>query len=111
VELETVAEFIPRAEKLPEYPGMTRDLNFVLDEPVEWSAVETTVRQSAGPLLEAVSFGGQYRGKQLGDDKKSYVVSMTFRAADRTLTSEEVDTAQKAVIAACASQLQAALRA
>ncbi|HET6426262.1 MAG TPA: phenylalanine--tRNA ligase subunit beta [Planctomycetaceae bacterium] len=111
IEAETIAEFIPRAEKLPDHPGMTRDLNFVLDEPVEWSAVETTVRQSAGPLLESVHFGGQYRGKQLGDDKKSYVVSMTFRAADRTLTSDEVDTAQKAVIAACESQLKAALRA
>lgn len=109
--VEAIAEFIPRATKLPEYPGMTRDLNFVLEEPVEWSAVETTVRQSAGPLLETVTFGGQYRGKQLGDDKKSYVVSMTFRAADRTLTSDEVDTAQKAVITACETQLKAALRA
>lgn len=109
--LEAIADLVPRAEKLPEHPGMVRDLNFVLDEPVEWSAVETTVRQAAGPLLEAVAFGGQYRGKQLGDDKKSYVVSMTFRAADRTLTSDEVDTAQKAVIAACEANLKAALRA
>ncbi len=110
-EVEAIAEFVPRAEKLPEHPGMTRDLNFVLDEPVEWSSLEIIVRKAAGPLLEAVSFGGQYRGKQLGDDKKSYVVSMIFRAADRTLTSEEVDAAQKAVIAACETQLQAALRA
>lgn len=109
--LEEMADLVPRAAKLPEYPGMTRDLNFVLDEPVEWSALETTVRQAAGPLLETVAFGGQYRGKQLGDDKKSYVVSMTFRAADRTLTSDEVDTAQKAVIAACETSLNAALRA
>ncbi len=109
--LEAIADLVPRAEKLPEHPGMVRDLNFVLDEPVEWSAVESTVRQAAGPLLETVSFGGQYRGKQLGDDKKSYVVSMTFRAADRTLTSDEVDAAQKAVIAACEANLKAALRA
>lgn len=109
--VEAIADLVPRAEKLPEHPGMVRDLNFVLDEPVEWSAVESTVRQAAGPLLEAVIFGGQYRGKQLGDEKKSYVVSMTFRAADRTLTSDEVDAAQKAVITACEANLKAALRA
>ncbi len=109
--LEAITDLVPRAEKLPEHPGMVRDLNFVLDELVDWSALETTVRQAAGPLLEAVTFGGQYRGKQLSEDKKSYVVSMTFRAADRTLTSDEVDTAQKAVITACESHLKAALRA
>ncbi|OYW18499.1 MAG: hypothetical protein B7Z55_10500, partial [Planctomycetales bacterium 12-60-4] len=87
------------------------DLNFVLDESVPWSALEQTTRDAAGPLLASVQFGGQYRGKQLGDAKKSYVVTLTFRAPDRTLTSDEVDVAQAAVIAACEQSLQATLRA
>ncbi len=109
--LEAVADLVPRAAKLPEQPGITRDLNFVLDEAVAWDALEQTVRSSAGPHLEGVAFGGQFRGKQLGEAKKSYVVSMTFRASDRTLTSEEVDRAQQAVITACTTALQATLRA
>jgi len=108
---ERHADLVPRAQKLPEYPGMVRDLNFVLDEPVLWSDLERAVRDAAGPLLEQVQFASQYRGKQLGADKKSYVVTLTFRAADRTLTSEEVDAAQAAVITACESTLQATLRA
>jgi phenylalanyl-tRNA synthetase beta chain len=109
--LEACADLVPRAQKLPEQPGITRDLNFVLDEAVAWDALERTVRSAAGPLLEGVAFGGQFRGKQLGEAKKSYVVALTFRAADRTLTSEEVDRAQQAVIAACTQSLQATLRA
>jgi phenylalanyl-tRNA synthetase beta chain len=108
--LELSANLVPRAQKLPEQPGIVRDLNFVLDEPVGWSAVEQTVRTAAGPLLAGVAFGGQYRGKQLGEGKKSYVISLTFRAADRTLTSDEVDAAQTAIVSACERELQAALR-
>lgn len=108
---EQNADLVPRAQKLPEYPGMVRDLNFVLDEPVIWSDLEQAVRSAAGPLLEQVQFASQYRGKQLGADKKSYVVTLTFRAPDRTLTSDEVDAAQAAVIKACESSLQATLRA
>lgn len=109
--LDRSADLVPRATKLPEYPGMVRDLNFVLDERVPWSDLEQTVRQAAGPLLVGVQFGSQYRGKQLGDSKKSYVVTLTFRAADRTLTGEEVDSAQAAVVAACEQSLRASLRA
>ncbi|MBI1347630.1 phenylalanine--tRNA ligase subunit beta [bacterium] len=108
---ERNADLVPRAQKLPEYPGMVRDLNFVLDEPVLWSDLEQAVRSAAGPLLEQVQFASQYRGKQLGADKKSYVVTLTFRAPDRTLTSDEVDAAQAAVVKACESSLQATLRA
>jgi len=109
--LDRSADLVSRATKLPEHPGMVRDLNFVLDEGVPWSDVEQTVRQAAGPLLAGVQFASQYRGKQLGDAKKSYVVTLTFRAADRTLTSDEVDSAQAATVAACERSLQAALRA
>lgn len=109
--LELYVELVPKVRALPQYQGVTRDLNFVLDEPTEWSRVEAAVRQSAGPLLETIAFGGQYRGKQIPEQKKSYVVSMTFRATDRTLTSEEVDSAVQQVIHHCEAQLQATLRA
>lgn len=109
--LERHAELVPKVRPLPQYQGVTRDLNFVLDEPLEWSRLAKAVRDSAGPLLEAVAFGGQYRGKQIPEDKKSYLVSMTFRSSERTLTSEEVDAAVQNVIQQCGAQLGAALRA
>jgi len=109
--LDVEARLVPRVQALPHYQGVTRDLNFVLDEPVAWANLAHAVRQSAGPLLEGVTFGGQYRGKQIPEDKKSYVVSMTFRSTDRTLTSAEVDTAVQQVIQLCGQELGAVLRA
>jgi len=95
---------------LAQFPAIDRDLNFVLGEEVTWELLESVVSTAAGPLLERVGFGGQYRGKQIDADKKSYVVTLSYRAPDRTLTADEVETCQKAVIDACAAKLGAKLR-
>ncbi len=109
--LERQAELVPKVKDLPQYQGVTRDLNFVLDEALEWRKLADAVRSAAGPLLESIAFGGQYRGKQIPEDKKSYLVSMVFRSPERTLTSEEVDASVAQVVRTCADQLGAALRA
>lgn len=117
----TIAEFdlqplidqailVAEAQPLPETPAVTRDLNLVLDEAVTWAALESTVRGSAGPHLEQVRFVDQYRGKHIPAGKKSYVFSMSLRAADRTLTSEEIDAVQATVLKACETGHGAALR-
>jgi phenylalanyl-tRNA synthetase beta chain len=109
--LEAAADLVPRFQSLPSYQGAARDLNFVLDDPVTWSELETVVRGAAGPLLESVGFGDQYRGKQIPEGKKSYLVTLMYRSPERTLTSDEVEAAQQSVIAACQQKLGATLRA
>ncbi|MDA1166421.1 MAG: phenylalanine--tRNA ligase subunit beta, partial [Planctomycetota bacterium] len=86
------------------------DLNFVLDESVTWSQLEDAVVTVAGPNFESISFSGQYRGKQLPAEKKSYLLTISYRSADRTLTHEEVEEAQRAVIRSCESSVGAQLR-
>lgn len=108
--LEQSAELIPTFVPLPQYPPIQRDLNFVLDESVTWDDLSRVVLKAAGPLLESVDFGGQYRGRQIGPGQKSYLVELTYRAPDRTLTNEEVETAQASVVEACRGKLKAALR-
>ncbi|GAF96621.1 unnamed protein product, partial [marine sediment metagenome] len=110
VTLENEAELTPAYALLPQFPAIERDLNFVLDESVTWQDVEAVVRESAGGLLESVSFGGQYRGKQIDADKKSYVVTLGYRSPERTLTGDEVQTSAEAVVAACQTKLGAELR-
>lgn len=108
--LEASPNLVPTFVELPRYPSISRDLNFVLDEAITWDTLSEVVRTAAGPSLDALSFGSQYRGQQIPANKKSYVLTVSFRAADRTLTSEEVDTAVKSVIDACSTKLSAALR-
>jgi len=94
----------------PRFPGIDRDLNFVLAESVPWSDLEKTVRRAAGPLLRETAFGGQYRGSQLEASRKSYVLSVRFQSDDRTLTAEEVDAAVGNIVSACEEKLEARLR-
>jgi phenylalanyl-tRNA synthetase beta chain len=108
--LERNAELVTTFKPLAQFPAIDRDLNFVLGEEVSWEVLESVVSTAAGSLLERVGFGGQYRGKQIDTDKKSYVVTLSFRAPDRTLTADEVETCQQAVIAACTTKLGATLR-
>jgi phenylalanyl-tRNA synthetase beta chain len=105
-----VAELVPQAQPISDFPAINRDLNFVLDDAVTWTELENIVRGAAGPHLEAVQFVEQYRGQHIPAGKKSYVLTISYRAADRTLTGEEVDAAQQRVIAACRSQCGAELR-
>jgi phenylalanyl-tRNA synthetase beta chain len=109
-QLTTIADLNPQAQPLPQHPAVARDLNFILNEVVTWRQLEETVRSAGGEHLESVSFVDQYRGKHIPAGKKSYVLSVSYRAADRTLTGEEVDGAQQQIIAACKQQLGATLR-
>jgi phenylalanyl-tRNA synthetase beta chain len=108
--LETSAEPVPQSVPLALFPAIDRDLNCVVDEAVTWEDLESVVSAAAGPLLERVGFGGQYRGKQIEAEKKSYLVTLSYRAPDRTLTADEIDGWQKKVIDACGSRLGARLR-
>ncbi|HBH53683.1 MAG TPA: phenylalanine--tRNA ligase subunit beta [Planctomycetaceae bacterium] len=105
--LEPLLQLSPPYKPIPEFPPIHRDINFVLDDAVSYRELSEVIRSAAGTLLEEVDFSSQYRGPQIPADKKSYVVRLQYRAPDRTLTSEEVDSIQQKVIAACVAQLAA----
>lgn len=108
--LKSIANLVPEYATVGKYPAMTRDINFELKSNVTWQQVESIVKESAGPLLDGVSFVDKYEGKQVAAGHKSYVINVAYRSADRTLTTEEVDDAQKNVIAACEKELGAKQR-
>ncbi len=106
------AEARPKAkfQGLPRFPEIERDLAIVVDESTPWAAIRGAVEGLGNPLLESVAFMSEFRGKSVGEGKKSIAFSMIFRAGDRTLEHEEADAATKAVLDALSSKLGAALR-
>ncbi len=108
--LETNAKLIPQFVEPARFPAIDRDLNLVLDDAVTWHELATLIRQAAGPLLETVEFGSQYRGPQVPANKKSYVARMLFRSNERTLTTEDVEGAMTKVITQCTQALGAVQR-
>lgn len=96
--------------KLPTQPAAVRDLSVVVDEAVRWAQIEQCIGDLSLPILERIQFFDAFRGKQVPRGKKSIAFSLTFRAPDRTLTSEEVEEARQTCIKALES-LGATLRA
>ncbi len=111
-ELVAAANLIPQNVPIPSYPAVGRDLNMVVDEAVRWSDVAATVRSSGRPLLENISYQDTYRDpKRLGADKKSLLLTLSLRSREGTLTGEQADQACSQIVAACAKQHGAELRA
>ena len=67
------------------------------------------VLAAGGELLHAAEVFDLYEGEQLGEGKKSLALRLEFRAADRTLTDEEV-VAQRAAIEAELTKIGGSLR-
>jgi phenylalanyl-tRNA synthetase beta chain len=82
----------------------------VVDEPVPAGKVEAALRAGAGESLESVHLFDVYRGEQVGAGRKSLAYRLTFRAPDRTLTTDEVSGLRDAAVAAAATQTGAVQR-
>lgn len=111
--VELVRGYPPRAvvRPLPAFPAIERDLSVVVDEGATWAAIERAALDAKPALLEAVSFVGTYRGKQVGPGRKSVTLRLRFREASRTLRHEEVDPQIEAVVGALRERMNATLRA
>lgn len=100
---EQVACLIPQYVAQNMFPTIERDLNLVVDEGLRWVDLAAKVRDVAGEFLESLQYRETYRDPKNKDGagKKRLMFSMTFRHAERTLTSDEVDAACNAVIVGC----------
>jgi phenylalanyl-tRNA synthetase beta chain len=91
-------------------PPVERDLSVVLSEGTAWRDVEAAVRSAAPPTLESMRFLSEYRGKGIEAGHKGWAFSMRFRAPDRTLAGDEIESAVQAVLKALEGRLKARLR-
>lgn len=77
---------------VPVFPAVTMDVAFVVDEEVTHEQLLRCITSAGGKLLDTVQLFDVYRDEaRLGVGKKSMAYALEYRAADRTLTTEEVD--------------------
>jgi phenylalanyl-tRNA synthetase beta chain len=86
-----------RYEDVISYPAVNQDVAVVVDESVPAAEVRAAVLEGGGELLRSAEVFDLYRGEQLGEGRKSLALRLTFRAADRTLTDEEVAERRRAI--------------
>ncbi len=97
-------------EPLPRHPGAVRDLAFLVSRTVAHEALETCLRKAAGPLLDSIRLFDAYEGPPLGEGEKSLAYTLVFRAAERSLTNDEVDALVGAIVDRAKREVDARLR-
>jgi phenylalanyl-tRNA synthetase beta chain len=85
-------------EDVTTFPAARRDLAVVVPADAAAADVVAAVRAGGGALLREVDVFDLYAGEQLGEGKKSLALALEFRAADRTLTDEEVEAARGSIL-------------
>ena len=73
--------------------------------------IEAVMKKAGGKTVEAIRLFDVYRGKQLGEGKKSVAFNVMLRAADHTLTDEEADKVSKKILTLLDRELGITLRA
>jgi phenylalanyl-tRNA synthetase beta chain len=104
VDLDALATIAPgdelRAQSLPRFPAIVRDVSILVDEALPAAAVRGTIRSAAPALLESIVEFDRYHGKGVPDGRVSLSLRLTFRAPERTLTDDEAQGATERIVAA-----------
>jgi phenylalanyl-tRNA synthetase beta chain len=73
---------------LPELPSVDVDVSMTYPDAVAWADIETTAR-GVSPLISAIEFIDQYRGKGIPDGSRSITLRARLQPTAQTLTTEE----------------------
>lgn len=101
---------VPQFQAISPYPTVSRDLNFVLAESVQWSSLRNVVRSALGTELTAVRYQETYRNPEKdGAQRKRVLLSIDLQRCDATLTGSEADQLVQKIVQTCEQKLDAKL--
>lgn len=101
IDIEAISELnadVVTASRIKTFPYAKVDLAFVVDEKMPVSVVKRAIEMAQIEELDSIELFDVYLGEQVSKGSKSVAFSLTFRAADRTLTDTEIaDLRQRAI--------------
>ncbi len=113
LDLNTIIEcasFDRTYKPLPKFPSSSRDIALVVEKDISVGEIEKIINSVSSDILEKVKLFDVYEGEQVGENKKSVAYSLKFRAADRTLTDDEVSGMTEKILSALKDGVNAELR-
>jgi len=100
-------------EDLPQFPGSSRDVAIEAPATLTNAEIEKVLAKTKEPLLagfECFDLFSDPTGEKLAADRKSIAYRMTYRSADKTLKTKEVDQAHQAILAHLSKALPISFR-
>ena len=101
-----------RFTHLAEYPETDYDISMLFDSDAAWADIYDAImgQKKASALLKDAAFVDEYRGKQIPAGKKSVTVRLTIGSSEKTLTSQEIESAANQVMKKLGKKMGAELR-
>jgi phenylalanyl-tRNA synthetase beta chain len=109
--LVQLATLVPQAKEISSFPSVLRDLAVVVDADMSCESVKSIVLAVGAPLVTAATLFDDYRGPQLGANKKNLAFALSYSSTEKTLTDIEVTEAHKRIVNEVTSRLGGTLRA
>jgi phenylalanyl-tRNA synthetase beta chain len=113
LDLQALIEAIPEVfpvQQVTAFPPVLEDLAVIVDETGPVERISQIIQQAGGQMLAGLKLFDVYRGEQIGSGKKSLAYSLTYQAADRTLTDNEVLQIRQRIVKRLEQELGARLR-
>jgi phenylalanyl-tRNA synthetase beta chain len=95
---------------LPRFPYSYRDISFALNKTVSYAQISALIRSKGGFLVEDIELLSEYHGEQIPQGERALAVRIIYRSKERTLTEEEVNSADNAIRQSLTKVFNAALR-
>ncbi len=95
---------------LPKFPSVRRDIALIIDESTPVGGILDEIEKMESGLIENAAIFDVFTGSPVEEGKKSVAVSLHLRAADKTLTEEEINKVQEKTLKKLGLALGAELR-
>lgn len=95
---------------LPRYPSSVRDISLIVEDKISNKDIVGIIKETCGEMAVDVSPFDLYRGEQVPRGCKSILYSVEYRAPDRTLTDEEVNSLDRKVREVLVQKFNAKIR-
>ena len=86
-----------RLKDIGKYPAVFRDLALVCDNNIEFSKVIKSISKF-NSIIQNVEVVDRYVGEQIGENKQSIAISITYYDPNKTLREEDINTAEKSLL-------------
>jgi phenylalanyl-tRNA synthetase beta chain len=95
---------------VPKFPSIRRDLSLILNKGTRYADVERAVRTVNIPELVRVEPFDRLESGPFAGSKYALAISLTYQSPVRTLTDEQVENFEKAILSSLKQRLGAELR-
>lgn len=96
--------------EVPSYPAVSRDIAMLVSQSVSHQELVEIIKRAAPAELTGISLFDIFQGEGIEQGKKSVGYSLTYQAADRTLTDDETNRLHDAVKSSLQKEAGAILR-